>query len=89
MAQLFAELALVLELAGAVVEARAVDARAGSYGVSCFHIAHITIASLRASATIAIRLPRLSAMPRAQTTIGSFGRVRHISHAAWTSIDFR
>ena len=61
----------------------------GLYSVPCFHIAHITVASLRASATIAMRLLRFSAIERAHTTIGSSGRVRHSDYAAWTSNAFR
>jgi hypothetical protein len=69
--------------------ARTLDARLASYSVPCFHIAHIIVASFLASATMAMQLPRFSAIARAQSTAGSCGRERHIDHAAWTNNAFR
>src|SRR5215213_9599873 len=59
--------------------------RDGSYVVSCFHIAKRTCESLRASAVIATRAPRRSAIRFAQCTMGSVGRRRYKDQAACPS----
>jgi transposase len=59
--------------------------RFGSYVEPSRQIANRMPAIFRASATIAIRLPRRFSISCAQRTIGSFGRQRRATQQAWTS----
>ena len=67
----------VLLLLSAVVFALS----AGRYVVPSRHSANMIPASFLASATMAMYLPRRSAIALAHCTIGSFGRVRNAAHA--------
>ena len=64
----------------------AVALRAGWYVVPSRQSANMIPASFRASATMAMNLPRRSAIVLAHCTIGSFGRMRNAAHAAWINM---